>query len=670
MDNVPETGDEADAPIIVPPPGQILRRAARTKIRKQNLPGDGGGHRFGSRGVRNATLPQKAEQRNSSDFSSSDHGDTSMEADVPSQHCPTLSDDIFPLLQHLDPYAEEASSIFDAYARADGDTLSQLSPLPSDDPTDLQPSQEKLQLPMLEMQPSFLDALVPTLHQPQPHQILSLQLPIEPEQSRTPSPSGEGPLHESLPETELPSYSPHPTPLIHEPQELPTQDPQTNSSQPLAPQTPRKDKRGIFKWGSSDKPSKKSKEKESRERSEKEKEKESGFFGSLFGSKKKQDTDPAPSLISSTAGREAAQALLGTSKSSKSYVPSSSPGLVPGGNPYARYPIHVERAIYRLSHIKLANPRRPLYEQVLISNLMFWYLGVINKAQNSTPTAQTQQNGTPGTGTESHGEGNQQTPEETERDDEQREQEQREHERVERERLEREREIEMKKKESGRRGSLTKQPAGGVRRAEMPVKGPQYEMQHRVMEQEYGNYNNTSNQQMGRVSANGQPHARQQSQQYSNDPMHSEHSYHDSQHRLPPGAMAVTDQSQAWVSVNSDQRTRNPSPQRSRTPPQNRMSPPLVQRQAPSMPQDGFAAGGGRIPGRSLSANAVPVPQANGSPKIRKGFSAHAISPSARQPEIRRPRSSERRPGVDLDGFGEEEDTPLATLRQQQRRVM
>lgn len=59
----------------------------------------------------------------------------------------------------------------------------------------------------------------------------------------------------------------------------------------------------------------------------------------------------------------------------------------PGFSPYARYPIHVERAIYRLSHIKLANPRRPLYEQVLISNLMFWYLGIINKPQTPTSPA-------------------------------------------------------------------------------------------------------------------------------------------------------------------------------------------------------------------------------------------------------------------------------------------
>lgn len=48
---------------------------------------------------------------------------------------------------------------------------------------------------------------------------------------------------------------------------------------------------------------------------------------------------------------------------------------------YNRLPIHVERAIYRLSHVKLANPRRPLHEQVLISNMMFWYLSLINKQQ-------------------------------------------------------------------------------------------------------------------------------------------------------------------------------------------------------------------------------------------------------------------------------------------------
>lgn len=77
---------------------------------------------------------------------------------------------------------------------------------------------------------------------------------------------------------------------------------------------------------------------------------------------------------------------------------------------FYRLPIHVERAVYRLSHIKLANPRRPLYEQVLISNLMFWYLGVINKpaveAQMPTSTSsQVVKNGFDESESESEGSG-------------------------------------------------------------------------------------------------------------------------------------------------------------------------------------------------------------------------------------------------------------------------
>lgn len=41
-----------------------------------------------------------------------------------------------------------------------------------------------------------------------------------------------------------------------------------------------------------------------------------------------------------------------------------------------RYTIQTERAIYRLSHFKLNNPKRPLHQQVTISNMMYWYLSV------------------------------------------------------------------------------------------------------------------------------------------------------------------------------------------------------------------------------------------------------------------------------------------------------
>lgn len=56
-----------------------------------------------------------------------------------------------------------------------------------------------------------------------------------------------------------------------------------------------------------------------------------------------------------------------------------------------RMPINTERAIYRLSHVKLANPRRPLHEQVLISNMMFWYLGVIEQETEMQHQRQQQQ---------------------------------------------------------------------------------------------------------------------------------------------------------------------------------------------------------------------------------------------------------------------------------------
>ncbi|KAF7719628.1 Uncharacterized protein PECH_004124 [Penicillium ucsense] len=42
--------------------------------------------------------------------------------------------------------------------------------------------------------------------------------------------------------------------------------------------------------------------------------------------------------------------------------------------PWTRFTMLEERAIYRMAHIKLANPRRALYSQVLLSNFMYSYL--------------------------------------------------------------------------------------------------------------------------------------------------------------------------------------------------------------------------------------------------------------------------------------------------------
>lgn len=38
--------------------------------------------------------------------------------------------------------------------------------------------------------------------------------------------------------------------------------------------------------------------------------------------------------------------------------------------------IHMQQSVYRMSHLKLANPQRPLLQQVMISNFMHWCLAV------------------------------------------------------------------------------------------------------------------------------------------------------------------------------------------------------------------------------------------------------------------------------------------------------
>lgn len=95
------------------------------------------------------------------------------------------------------------------------------------------------------------------------------------------------------------------------------------------------------------------------------KEKEPGLLSSIFGGgKKKNEKDP-------------------------SHKKSSSRGLSPEPPPrilkpdidynWTRFSILEERAIYRMAHIKLANPRRELYSQVLLSNFMYSYLAKVQQ---------------------------------------------------------------------------------------------------------------------------------------------------------------------------------------------------------------------------------------------------------------------------------------------------
>jgi hypothetical protein len=696
MDNIPDMGEDADAPIIVPRPGQILRRAARTKIRKPGLPGDGGGHRFGQSTRRQAANNERTapttDQRSSSEMSSSDHNEP---LELPKRgrvfSGEGLTDEamVTPPARP-DSYTEEASSIFDAYALEEPEEEESRTAVPS--PADSFPSRVVVTSP------------------PSP---ASIELPVSPPPFQPPPQPASGPIPIPIPPAPSNIHQPQPQRATLRP---PAQEPpratspeslrsaegvainrsrspgsETSSLLSTSP-TPKKerDKKGLFGFGR-DKSKKagkeKEREKEQRERAEREreeekkKEKESGFFGSLFGKKKQDESAPQQ-------GRE----TVTSPKSSRSYAPPMSPQFSGGDGSYARYPIHVERAIYRLSHIKLANPRRPLYEQVLISNLMFWYLGVINKAQNP---------GSPGSGQQQQ----QQQQENSDKEAREREQQEAEEHRKaekEKERLEkekeREREQQQKKEAAPRRGSLTKNASTGAsagrRVAEMPVRGPQYEMQHRVMEQEYGGLGSGPSQPMpvrsGTMSIGGG--SLRPSQLQSPDMYHnlSGSQQRAPQPQLPPGAMApMSSEQMSWLSSSTAASPKSsvrpsspPSPppavppapgpseafpaaRRARSPSQhnqNRFAPSPIH--MPDLYIEPTPVAGNNLPARSRSATTTmaqptqPTPPTNG--KLRKNMSAQAVMANGRKP-----RRSDTAP---TSPTGEEEDVPLAVWQQQRRR--
>lgn len=94
------------------------------------------------------------------------------------------------------------------------------------------------------------------------------------------------------------------------------------------------------------------------------KEKDSGLFSSIFGGKKKAEKEAA-----------------GKKHLPRGLSPEPPPRILKPDVDYmwTRFPILEERAIYRMAHIKLANPRRALHSQVLLSNFMYSYLAKVQQ---------------------------------------------------------------------------------------------------------------------------------------------------------------------------------------------------------------------------------------------------------------------------------------------------
>lgn len=104
--------------------------------------------------------------------------------------------------------------------------------------------------------------------------------------------------------------------------------------------------------------------KESNRKTDTKKEKDGSIFSSIFGGSKKKEEKEKTSK-----------------KSQHLRVPSEPPAYKPQQPDvdyhWTRFPLLEERAIYRMAHIKLANPRRPLLSQVLLSNFMYSYLAIV-----------------------------------------------------------------------------------------------------------------------------------------------------------------------------------------------------------------------------------------------------------------------------------------------------
>lgn len=104
--------------------------------------------------------------------------------------------------------------------------------------------------------------------------------------------------------------------------------------------------------------------KESNRKSDSKKEKDGNIFSSLFGGSKKKDEKDK-----------------GSKKGQFLHVPEEPAPYKPlqpdVDYNWTRFPLLEERAIYRMAHIKLANPRRPLLSQVLLSNFMYSYLAIV-----------------------------------------------------------------------------------------------------------------------------------------------------------------------------------------------------------------------------------------------------------------------------------------------------
>ncbi|CAD0115232.1 unnamed protein product [Aureobasidium uvarum] len=120
------------------------------------------------------------------------------------------------------------------------------------------------------------------------------------------------------------------------------------------------------------------KKESSRKSTDGRKDKDSGILSAIFGGGKRSKEHKQQSQV--------------PKESLRAPSPEPAPRILRPDIDYnwTRFSILEERAIYRMAHMKLANPRRPLHSQVLLSNFMYSYLAKVQMyhPQSSVPVAQ------------------------------------------------------------------------------------------------------------------------------------------------------------------------------------------------------------------------------------------------------------------------------------------
>lgn len=371
-----------DAPLIVPPPGQILRRSARTKIRKAGLVGDGNGHRFGpSRRVRSVS-GTGSETAGDSDRESG--GDLSVEGidassvDGYTAEAVETEVELEPSSPRLSSGSDESGDLIIHIETVDEVILPIAIPLPPS-PVEATPASliQGTIVPIISTPPTETTAISSTILSPFPVATILTPTASPPTLDSSPQISSPVPIRPQL--VAAPSIVS--SSKVKDGKEKKSGWARLGLSRAVTEEDSKKKGKGkeveklieVVEATRRSQPSTISVDHSSERRTSNSSEKESSFFGGLF-SKKKMENDSHSNPTASPATNQAQ--LLPVPP-----LPTASGMMGPNGRytNFYRLPIHVERAVYRLSHIKLANPRRPLYEQVLISNLMFWYLSIINK---------------------------------------------------------------------------------------------------------------------------------------------------------------------------------------------------------------------------------------------------------------------------------------------------